>query len=119
MGSAADFTALSPAFLRPLFSRHGLLSKVGNCNHEAQSFRQSFAYKSNLKSRGHEGPYPNNAPALPATTNIPCLGLVLSPGQERVTTGTEGLELHCGLLNASATHFDTSGHAAPSFLQVF
>lgn len=41
-----------------------------------------------------------------------------SLGQERVTTGTEGLELHFGLLNASATHFDTSGHAAPSFLQV-
>ena len=49
---------------------------------------------------------------------VPCLGLVPSPGQERVTMGTEGFKLRFGLLNASATHFDTSGHAALSFLQV-
>lgn len=46
------------------------------------------------------------------------LELVLSPKQERVTTGTKSLKLHFGLLNASATHFSTSGHTAPSFLQV-
>lgn len=119
MGSAADLAVLSPGFFHPLFPRHGLLSKVGNHIHKAQSFWQSFAYKPNLKGRGHEGPYHNNAAALHASTDIPCLGLVLSPGQERVTTSTEGLELHFGLLNASATRFDTSGHAAPSFLQVF
>lgn len=71
--------------------------------------REGFAYKPNLKGHGHEGPYPVNAPALHASTNIPCsaLGSVPSPGQEQFTTGTEGLELHFGLLNASATHFDT------------
>lgn len=36
----------------------------------------------------------------------------------RVAVGTEGLELYVGLLNMSATHFDTSGHSAPSVLQV-
>ena len=69
------YQQLSPGFSRLVFPRHGLLSKVGNHIHEAHSFQQSFAYKLNLKGHGHEGPYPVNAPALHASTNIPCHAL--------------------------------------------
>lgn len=114
------YQQLSPGFSCLLFPRHGLLSKVRNHILEAHTFQQSFVYKPNLKGHGHEGPHPIDAPSSSCQDRypMPYIGLVPSPGQEKVAVGTRGLKLHFGLLNASATHFDTSGHATPSFLQV-
>lgn len=68
-------------------------------------------------------PYPVGAAVFRAGARVPCLvtdfcALGPYPGREGVPAGTEGLRRDVGLLSASATHFDTSGHSAPSFLQV-
>lgn len=66
---------LSPRFFHLLFPRPGLLLKMGNHIHEAHSFWQNSAYKANLKGHGHEGPCAISAPALHASTDIPCHAL--------------------------------------------
>lgn len=68
-------------------------------------------------------PYPIGSAVFGAGVHVPCLvmdfcALVLFPGWDGVPASTEGLRCDVGLLNASATRFDTSGHSALSFLQV-